>query len=187
MNDREPITLDDDAPASAGVSPAWRVAAIVSVVLLGVAVGAWIVERDRADRAEAAAAETVAAQRAAGTFVRTLLTYDFEALDEQRAAVTDLSTERFRDEYLAAFTDDLRAAIETEEASSSATILDVFVADDGDGRARSVVHVESELLSGRGAGTNLEAYLLVTLVERDGVWLVDEMVSLGSRDIGGGP
>lgn len=169
-----------------GVSPVWRMVAVVLVLLSGVAFGGWLSERGRADDAEATVESSVAAQTAASTFVQKLLTYDFDALEEQREAVSELSTERFRDEFLAAFTDDLRAAIEQEEASSSATVIDVFQTSDGDGRARAVVHVESQLVSGQGADTSLESYLLVTLVEREGRWLVDEMTSLGSREQGGG-
>lgn len=190
VGDGVPVDGLVDEPADRrgrrGVSPVWRVAAVVLVLLSGVAVGAWLSERGRADDAEATVESSVAAQTAASTFVQKLLTYDFDALDEQRDAVSELSTDRFRDEFLAAFTDDLRAAIEQEEASSSATVIDVFQTPDGDGRARAVVHVESELVSGQGVETSLESYLLVTLIERDGRWLVDEMVSLGSREQGGG-
>lgn len=138
----------------------------------------------RADDAEAELDDRREAALAASVFVETLLTYDFGELDQQQAAVAALATDRFQQEYESAFSDELAEAIQAEEASSSASVRDVFVSVDGADTVRAIVVVDSEISSRQGASAELESYLEVTMVRRGGVWLVDQLTSLGSRDAG---
>lgn len=119
----------------------------------------------------------------ASGFVEALLAYDFEDLDGQQAAVDRFASDTFRAEYDDAFTNDVRDQIVAEEASSSVAVEDVWLAvGDGD-EVSAVVHARSTVVSGRGATAELESYLRVRLVRLDGQWKVDDLVSLGSRDL----
>jgi hypothetical protein len=111
------------------------------------------------------------------------LTYDHEDLEAQQAAVERFATERFLSEYLDAFTGEVRQQILAEEATSTASVQEVFVTPGGGDEVRAIVHARSQVRSGGGASAELESYLQVTLVRVDDHWRVDELTSLGSRDL----
>ena len=70
-----------------------------------------------------------------------------------------------------------------EEASATASVEETYVAP-GDGDELGViVHATSQVSSREGASAELESYLRVRLVRVDGRWRVDELTSLGSRDL----
>ena len=111
------------------------------------------------------------------------MSYDHENLDAQQTAVERFATDKFRKEYADAFTGDVRDQIVTEAATSSVTVEDVYVTvDDGD-QITAIVHALSKVTSGGGATADLESYLSVQLVRLGGDWKVDDLVSLGTRDL----
>ena len=119
----------------------------------------------------------------ASGFVEALMSYDHENLDAQQTAVERFATDKFRKEYADAFTGDVRDQIVTEAATSSVTVEDVYVnVDDGD-ELTAIVHARSKVTSGGGATADLESYLSVRLVRLHDQWKVDDLVSLGTRDL----
>jgi Mce-associated membrane protein len=132
--------------------------------------------RDDRDRERAAALT-------ASQFVEELLTYDHEDLDAQQAAVERFATEKFLTDYLDAFTSEVQEQILAEQASSTVSVQEVFVTPGGGDELRAIVHARSEVSSGGGASAELESYLQVTLVRLGDRWRVDELTSLGSRDL----
>jgi hypothetical protein len=120
----------------------------------------------------------------AGRFAEVLLSYDHEDLDSSRAAVRELATPDFADEYVGAFDAGLGGQIESLEATSSATIREVFVSSSTGDTARAVVIADSEILSAAGSRATVGTYLDITLVRLDGRWQVDDVTSVanaGSR------
>lgn len=171
------------APPARRRWPAVAAAALVLVALLG-AVGWGAQQRSDA----ASARETLDRQRdgvlVASGFVEALLSYDHRELDAQQAAVERFATERFRAEYTEAFTAEVRDQIVAEQATSTVVVEGTWLTiDDGD-EASAVVHAVSTVSSTAGASADLESYLRVRLVRLDDAWLVDDLTSLGSRDLG---
>lgn len=178
--------VDHDEPVSSrrrrNVLPA---AVLVVAALAAVAgVGAWgLAQRERADDAVATLARTQDAALVAGSFVDALLTYDFEDLDAQAAAIERSATSRFVAEFRTAFSDQLIDAITAEQTTSDAEVRDVFTTSDSADTMRAIVAVDSTVRSTTGASVVLESVLELRLVHLDGEWLVDEVASRGSRDV----
>jgi hypothetical protein len=160
---------------------------VLTVVLALVALGAIVVAaalwtsradlQDDADRVDDVA--TVA-----GRFAEVLLTYDHADLDGSRETVRELATPDFAAEYVEAFDAGLGGQIETLEATSSATIREVFVSRSTGDTARAVVIADSEILSAAGSRATVGTYLDISLVRLDGRWQVDDVTSVanaGSR------
>ena len=120
----------------------------------------------------------------AGRFAEVLLTYDHEDLDASRAAVRDLATADFADEYVSAFDAGLGGQIESLEATSTSTIREVFVSRAAGDTARAIVIADSEIQSSAGSRATVGTYLDITLIRLDGRWQVDDVTSVanaGSR------
>ncbi len=156
---------------------------LLSLLALGALVSAAALWSSRADlQGEADRRDEVAT--VAGRFAEVLLSYDHEDLDSSRQAVRDLATPDFADEYVDAFGAGLGGQIESLEASSSATIREVFVSQSTGDTARAVVIADSEILSAAGSRATVGTYLDITLVRLDGRWQVDDVTSVanaGSR------
>lgn len=187
----EDVTEDHDVPepddgASAeGTLRRW-LTVVIGFVLLALAVSAvvWgLQQRSELTESRAERDRQRDAVLVASGFVEALMSYDHEDLDAQQAAVDGFATEQFRTEYADAFTNEVRDQIVAEEASSSVTVQDVYVTFDDDDELSAIVHARSEVSSGRGASAELESYLLVRLVRLEDRWQVDELTSLGSRDL----
>jgi Mce-associated membrane protein len=179
----EPPAHEPATPPARRRWPAVAAAALVLVALVG-AVGWGAQQRSDA----ASARETLDRQRdgvlVASGFVEALLSYDHRELDTQQAAVERFATERFRTEYTEAFTAEVRDQIVAEQATSTVVVEGTWLTvDDGD-EASAVVHAVSTVSSVAGASADLESYLRVRLVRLDDEWLVDDLTSLGSRDLG---
>lgn len=187
-DDHEMFEPDEDA-SGRGAPRRWMTIAM-GLVLLAVAVSAvaWGMDQ-RSELAESRAqrGRQRDAVLVASGFVEALMSYDHEDLDTQRAAVERFATEQFRTEYADAFTNEVRDQIVAEEASSSVTVRDVYVNVDDDDELSAIVHARSEVSSGRGAAAELESYLLVRLVRVDDRWQVDDLTSLGSRELSAMP
>ena len=159
---------------------------VVGVALLALAAGAvlWGVnQRSDADEIRAQLDRQRSAVLAATGFVEALMSYDHEDLDAQQAAVEQFASDQFRADFTDAFTTEVRDQIVEERATSTVTVDDVWLTvDDGDD-VNAIVRALSTVSSDGGAAAELESYLRVQLVRLDGRWLVDDLTSLGSRDL----
>lgn len=156
----------------------------LALVGLAAAAVAWgVAQRGDAVDAQRQLDRERSAVLVASGFVEALMSYDFEDLDRQQAAVEQFATDEFRADFSDAFSDEVRDEIVAEEASATVGIEGVYV-DVGGGEELSViVHAISDVASGGGATAELESYLRVRLVRLGGRWLVDDLTSLGSRDL----
>lgn len=186
-------TAADDAPVPAGAgdgaeartSRRWPIVAVgIALVVLTAAALFWGASQRRdAEAADAQLGRQRDAVLAATGFVEALMSYDHEDLDAQQAAVERFASDRFRADFTDAFTTEVRDQIVEERATSTVTVDDVWVTvDDGD-EADAIVRALSTVSSDGGADAELESYLRVRLVRLGGRWLVDELTSLGSRDL----
>jgi Mce-associated membrane protein len=175
-----------DEPASGSARrrwPALAVAALVVVAVVG-AVAWGLQQRSDATSARGALDRQRDAVLVASGFVEALLSYDHRDLGAQQTAVEPFATEQFRTEYVEAFTTEVREQILAEEATSTVTVEDTWLTVDGGDEASAVVHAVSTVSSTAGGSADLESYLRVRLVRLDDEWLVDDLTSLGSRDLG---
>lgn len=192
MNDIDDATAADalvpDEGGDAGEEPRTRRWPIVvlGVALLALAAGAvlWGVnQRSDADEARAQLDRQRDAVLAATGFVEALMSYDHGDLDAQQAAVERFASDQFRADFTDAFTSEVRDQIVEERATSIVTVDHVWLTvDDGD-EVNAIVRALSTVSSDGGATAELESYLRVQLVRLDGRWLVDDLTSLGSRDL----
>lgn len=204
--DREDSTIGDDAAeGDAPVAPPggprrrrWPMVAAVALVGVAAVLGVWgATQRSDAEESGRRLDDQREAVLVASGFVEALLSYDHEDLDAQQAAVERYATEQFRAEYTDAFTSDVRDQIVSEQASSTVTVQDAWLSVDGGDEVSAVVHAISSVSSAGGATAELESYLRVGLVRIGGRWQVNDLTSLGSRDLdapmtstgaeGGGP
>lgn len=159
----------------------------VAVLVLGmVAVAAigWAVTQRRAtDRLQHRIDRQRDAVLTATGFVKALMSYDNQHLDAQQAAVNRFATKDFRDKYSDAFTKNVRDQILSAKASSTVTVERVYVDIDDGQQLIAVVHALSHVTSGSGSTADLESYLRVRLVQSGARWKVDDLTSLGSRDL----
>ncbi len=163
----------------------WSIVVVAFIVVAAAVAGVvWGVNQRRdASELRARVDRQKDAVLVASGFVEALMSYDHENLDAQQTAVERFATDKFRKEYADAFTGDVRDQIVTEAATSSVTVEDVYVnVDDGD-ELTAIVHARSKVTSGGGATADLESYLSVRLVRLHDQWKVDDLVSLGTRDL----
>lgn len=156
---------------------------LLALLALGAIVAAVSLWSSRADLQDDSARQDEVASVAA-RFAEVLLTYDHEDLDGSREAVRELATADFAAEYVDAFDAGLGGQIETLEATSSATIREVFVSRATGDTARAVVIADSEILSAAGSRATVGTYLDISMVRLDGRWQVDDVTSVanaGSR------
>ena len=119
---------------------------------------------------------------AAATFATTLLSYDHAALDTTREQVSALVTDDFRPGVEDTL-DELGADITELEATSTATIDRVLVQEPPDGTtAHAIVVLDATVSSQAGTRQLTGAHLDLTLVDRDGTWLVDGLRRLAAGE-----
>lgn len=110
---------------------------------------------------------------AAATFATSLMSYDHDDLDATRDQVGALVTDDYRpdvDQVL----EDLGADIAELQATSTATAERVLVQEPTDGDTTHVVVVlDATVASQAGTRQLTGTHLELTLVDRDGTWLVD--------------
>lgn len=198
--DDAPASSDDEHPLADDVKPAdetpkgdaekrssrrWPLVIAVVIVLGAVAaLGSWgVSQRSDAETSRARLERQREAVLVASGFVEALLSYDHQDLDAQQAAVEQFTTEQFRSDYVEAFSSDVREQIIAEQATSTVTVDETWLTVDGDDEVSAVVHARSSIASAGGATAELESYLRVRLVRLGGRWQVDDLTSLGSRDL----
>lgn len=177
-----------DEAAESGRAPTRRrtgraLVVVLALVALGAVTAALALWTSRADLQDDVDRRDEVAS-VAGRFAEALLSYDHEDLDASRREVRDLATSEFADEYVDAFDAGLGGQIESLEATSSATIREVFVSSSTGDTARAVVIADTEIESAAGSRATVGTYLDISLVRLDGRWQVDDVSSVanaGSR------
>ena len=119
---------------------------------------------------------------AAGSFGEALLSYDFSDLNAARERVLALATDAFGQQYTTAFTGGLDVAITKLQATSKATVDDVYVSDAIGDTAKAVVTLDSEVHSTAGTRRTVGSYLDLTLKRENGAWKVDTVTSVAALD-----
>ena len=154
------------------------VLAVVAVVAVGIGGFQWRHAHDLGDR------ETVRTEvgRIAGLFGEALLSYDYNDLVTARDRVLAHATDRFGQEYTTAFTGGLESAITKLQATSTATVRDVYLADVEHDTARAIVTLDSEVRSTAGTRRTVSSYLDMALVHQNGQWKVDSVTSVAALD-----
>lgn len=118
--------------------------------------------------------ETAAAVRSAATSTRAILSYGFDDLEAQ----LDDAARRMTPELAAGF----RARVEAGEedllagrATQEARVVDAGVVRASTDRVTALVFVDRLVASAGSGVTSRSERLLVTVVRRDGVWLVSDI------------
>ncbi|GAA1479303.1 hypothetical protein GCM10009623_37490 [Nocardioides aestuarii] len=153
---------------------------LVAVLAAAVAVEAWLLRDDGAAAPTAARpvvtapVETAAAVRSAASSTHAILSYGFSDLDAQLDDAARRMTPGFAARFRARVEeggDDLLAGRATQEAR----VVDAGVVRSSGDEVTALVFVD-RLVASAGSGTTTRGErLLVTVVRRDGVWLVSDI------------
>ena len=114
----------------------------------------------------------------AGKFGEALVTYDYKHPDRHRDAIVALATGSFRKEYKDAFAQGLSQFITEAKAVSQGYVKDVYVSSIDADSAEAIVDVDISHVGAAGPRTLYDVYFLLTLVEVDGGWKVDQVTDL---------
>ena len=117
-------------------------------------------------------------RQAAGRFGEALVTYDFHDPTAHRDAVLALATGSFRQDYQDAFDQGLGDVITEVQAVSKGSVNEVYLSTVDDGQARAIVSLDIEVSGTSGHRSILDQYILLTLIEVDGGWKVDQVTDL---------
>jgi hypothetical protein len=174
----------DDAPVRAeraSRGPGTVLVASLAVLFAGVAavLAVFVLRDESTDGLEELRQE-------AGRFAEALVTYDYHDPEAHRDAVLELATGSFRQDYEDAFDQGLGQIITEVQAVSQGSVNDVFVSSVDDGQAQAVVSLDIEVSGTSGERTLLDQYVLLTLVEVDDGWRVDQVTDLSFPTAGSG-
>lgn len=156
------------------------VTGVLAVAAVALAAVLFFVEGDRSDLQAEVDREREIAQ-AASDFTAAVLTYDFTDVDASAAAIEELSTENFIEEYREGFQGNLRALIVESEARSTARVDEIFVNRTTGDTARVISIATADVRSAAQSRAEVTSFIDLAMVRIDGKWLVNEMTSLGSE------
>ena len=170
----DPVVPTDPAPASSPRSPVLVLAISLAVVfaIAAAVLGVVAAGDGGSDHRE----ESL--RRAAGQVGQALLTYDYNDPDAHRDRVLALATGSFRKEYSDQFDQGLRELITKVQAKSEGFVKDVYVSEIDDERAEAVVVSDVTRDGAGGKRTLYDIYILLTFVDVDGTWKVDQVTDL---------
>jgi Mce-associated membrane protein len=115
------------------------------------------------------------AQDAAETYAVDLTTYDYSSLDQDYAWVDDGATASFAKEYAEA-NKPLRKVIATLKARATGSVTASAATARSDHEATVLLFVDQTIVNGTDSKKRAEHNRVVmTMVERDGRWLVDKV------------
>ncbi|MGH9274022.1 MAG: hypothetical protein ACRDZU_05175 [Acidimicrobiales bacterium] len=117
-------------------------------------------------------------RQVAGRFGEVLVTYDYHDPDAHKDAVLELASGSFRQDYEDAFDRGLGQIITQVQAVSHGTVNDVFLSSVDGGQAQAVVSLDVEVSGTSGRRTLLDQYVLLTLIQLDDGWKVDDVIDL---------
>jgi hypothetical protein len=126
-------------------------------------------------------------RRSAGQVAQALLTYDYNDPDAHRDRVLALATGSFRNEYSDQFDHGLRELITKVQAKSEGFVKDVFVSEIDAERAEAVVVSDVTRDGAGGKRTLYDIYILLTFVDVNGTWKVDQVTDLNFATSGADP
>jgi hypothetical protein len=182
----DPISDADDAPRPA-VGPS-RVRGIVVATSLAVVFALVAALLAVLVLQEESGNDLDELREAAGRFGEALVTYDYHDPDAHRDAVLALASGSFREDYEDAFDQGLGQIITQVQAVSRGTVNDVFLSSVDEDQAQAVVSLDIEVSGTSGPRTILDQYVLLTLIQLDGGWKVDQVIDLSFPSTGsGGP
>jgi hypothetical protein len=186
----EDAAEEERAPAGAGPTrPPALVLAVSLAVLFGVLAAVFAILAVSGDDGEGGRVGDL--RRTAGEMAEAFFTWDYQDLDAHRDRVLALATGSFRSSYDEEFDGSLRELITTTESTSQAFVNDVYVSEIDEERAEAVVVVDLEQTGTGGPRTTPDIYLLITFVEVDGDWKVDDVTDpfpiRSAPDGAGGP
>ncbi|MEH3033444.1 MAG: hypothetical protein PGN07_05230 [Aeromicrobium erythreum] len=155
---------------AAGSRPSTPVLVVLAVlgVLVAVLLVAW--RQAGADERSERAALAVARERA-----QQITTYDQATFDDDVAWARTGATARFRREYAAANAP-IREAAERLRARASGRVVRAAATARGDDRVQVLLFVDQTLTRAGREQRTQESRLVMTMVHRDGRWLVDDVV-----------
>ncbi|MFF5204436.1 hypothetical protein [Streptosporangium sp. NPDC000396] len=172
----------EEGGARAG-SRAWRgrlVGAVVAMAFAATAATA-VLQWRAADRLAEEKAERDAVSARAGEFAVALQTYDYANLQAYRDQVFAISGEDFEKTYNEAFSP-LEGVITSMKASSSASVRGVYVSEVGEGRAKAITVVDSQVTSTAGTRRMLGTYMELGLIKTGGHWKVNDATVMGAAE-----
>ena len=151
---------------------------LLLLIAVTVAVVQWRHAHELGDRAHARRRVATVA----GEFGESLLSYNYQHLADAQKRLFRNGTKRFAQEYSGAFAGGLEAAITGLQATSTASVRDVYVTDVVGRSARAVVTLDSEVRSSAATRRTVSSYLDMGLVLQKGRWKVDTVISVASLD-----
>jgi Mce-associated membrane protein len=129
---------------------------------------------------------------AASSLADAILTYNAGDLAQSQARVKPLATQDFLNNYNQNFTQALSGSIVALDASATATVREVYVADVTSTTADAIVVVDFETKSKSGNRSVVGSHLEMHLLKQSGAWKVNEvdLLSVSSENqtpVFGGP
>ncbi|MER6178116.1 hypothetical protein [Streptosporangium sp. NPDC001681] len=158
-----------------------RLAGAVAAMLFAATATTAVLQWTAADRLAQEKADRAAVSTRAGEFAVALQTYDHTDLQAYRDRVFAISGEDFEKTYNEAFSP-LEGVITTMRASSSASIRGVYVSAVGEGRAKAITVVDSQVTSTAGTRRMLGTYMELSLIKTGGRWKVNAATVMGAAE-----
>ena len=172
--DETAVEIATEEARSAAARPPALVLAISLAVLFGILAVVFAVLAATADGGGEGGRVT-SLRRTAGEMAEAFFTWDYQDLDAHRDRVLALSTGSFRSEYEKQFDEGIRNVITQTKSSSKAFVQDVYVSEIDEERAEAVVVVDLEQTGAAGPRNQTDIYVVITFVEVDRDWKVDDV------------
>jgi len=158
-----------------------RLAGALAAMLFAATATVAVLQWMAADRLALEKAEREVVSVRAGEFAVALQTYEYTDLQAYRDQVFALSGEDFEKTYSEAFSP-LEGVITTMRANSSASIRGVYLSDVGEGRAKAITVVDSQVTSTAGTRRMLGTYMELNLVKTGEQWKVNAATVMGAAE-----
>ena len=168
------------AAAEAQTSPRWRErgTAIAATSLLILAIVLAVVAASARSQLADERRDREDAERAARDMTTALLTYDHRDLEGWKRRVLALAAPAFRETFDRTFAESLAPAVTEAQATSSATVNDVFLTEDADGSASAIVVADTNARSTTQERAPFASYIRLDLIETDDGWRVQGVTNL---------
>ncbi|MEV4178105.1 hypothetical protein [Nonomuraea sp. NPDC049709] len=158
-------------------------AAMVVAAIAATAVLQWLTAAQAQDaraRLESERALRMEVSGAAAAFSRALLSYDYKDLQTTRSALAAQATGDFLATYDAAFGGTMAQVIVKLEATSQATVREVYLADVDEATAHAIVVVDQQVNTSEAIRSVKDSHLKISLVKEKGSWKIHDVTVLGA-------